>query len=72
MKRKNAKSIKRSKTITQQPKAIENPSTADIKPAFIEHSQNSCKLSKAIRLKKSEKAEKVSQLASGNISNVPL
>ena len=58
--------IKRSKTITQQPKAIENPSISDIKLVIIEHRKASYKLSKSIR-----QAEKLSQVGSGKISNTP-
>ena len=37
LKNKNTNLVKRSKTITQQPKAIANPSIANIKPVIAEH-----------------------------------
>ena len=64
LKRKNRKSVKRSKIVTQQQKAIENTSIADIKSVIIEHPKTSHKLSKIIR-----QAEKVSQIGSGKSSN---
>ena len=51
--------MKRSKTTTQQPKAIENPNITDLKSVFIEHPKIFGKLSKTIR-----QAEKVSQVGS--------
>ena len=63
LKKKNTKSVKRSKIFTQQLKAIENPNIADIKPVIIEHPKTSHKLSKTNR-----QAENVSQKASGKSS----
>ena len=37
LKRKDAKVLKRSKTITQQPKTLEIPNIVDIKSVLIEH-----------------------------------
>ena len=50
--------MKRSEIITQQRKALENPSTIDIKAVTVEHPKCSRKLSKSIR-----QAEKVSQVS---------
>ena len=49
MKRKNTKSAKQLKIITQWLKAIENPNIVDIKSDVIEHPKTSHKLSKTIR-----------------------
>ena len=60
--------MKRSEIITQQRKALENPSTIDIKAVTVEHPKCSCKLSKSIR-----QAEKVSQvIGADKNSNSPL
>ena len=56
--------IKRSKVITQQLQAIENPKIADLKSAIIENLKTSHKLSKTIR-----QAEKVSQVGTAKNSN---
>ena len=55
LKRKNTGLIKRSKIITHQLKAIENPNIVDIKLVIIEHLETSRKLSKTMG-----QAEKVS------------
>ena len=49
LKRKITKSVKRSKIFTQQPKALENPSIADIKSSTIEYPKTSHKLAKTTR-----------------------
>ena len=49
LKRKNTKSVKRSKIITHQLKAIEKPKIVDIKSITKEHPKISHKLSKTIR-----------------------
>ena len=49
MKRKNKGVIKRSKIITQQLEAIENPNIADIKSVIIKYPKTSCKLFNTIR-----------------------
>ena len=41
--------VKRSKIITQQPKALENPNIIDIESLFKEHPKTSCKLSETMR-----------------------
>ena len=53
--------VKRSKIFTQQPKTRKNPIIADIKSVIKEHSQNSHKLSRAIR-----QAENISQVSGAN------
>ena len=55
---------KRSKVITQQLQAIENPKIADLKSAIIENLKTSHKLSKTIR-----QTEKVSQVGAAKNSN---
>ena len=67
MRRKNIKSVKRSKIVTQQVKAIENPNIVDIKAVIIEHPKTSRKLSKTIR-----QAGNVSQEITDKSSNSPL
>ena len=67
MRRKNIKSVKRSKIVTQQVKAIENPNIVDIKAVIIEHPKTSRKLSKNIR-----QAGNVSQEITDKSSNSPL
>ena len=67
MRRKNIKSVKRSKIVTQQVKAIENPNIVDIKAVIIEHPKTSRKLSKTIR-----QAGNVSQEITDKNSNSPL
>ena len=67
MRRKNIKSVKRSKIVTQQVKAIENPNIVDIKAVIIEHPKTSHKLSKTIR-----QAGNVSQEITDKSSNSPL
>ena len=57
IRKKNTKSVKQSKIITQKPKTFENPNIVDIKLVIIEHLKTSHKLSKTIR-----QAEKVSQV----------
>ena len=42
--KKNTKSVKQSKVITQQPKAFENPNIFDIKSVILEHPKSSHKL----------------------------
>ena len=60
--------MKRSEIITQQRKALENPSTIDIKAVTVEHPKCSRKLAKSIR-----HAEKVSQGSGADKnSNSPL
>ena len=54
IKRKNRKSVKQLKVITDQPKTFEKSNVADIKAAITEHPKTSHKLSKTIR-----QAEKV-------------
>ena len=56
---KKIKLVKRSKIITQEPKAFNNSNIVDIKSVTIEHSKTSYKLAKTIRL-----VEKVSQVGS--------
>ena len=53
-KRKDTKSVKRSKIVAQQPKAFENPNIVDMKSVVKKHPKTSYKLSKTIenRLKK--------------------
>ena len=48
IKRKNTKSVKQSKIITQQPKSFENPNIVDIRLVIIEHSNTFHKLSETI------------------------
>ena len=57
MRNKNKKFVKGSKTITQQPKTIENPSITDIKSFTIAYPKNSYKLYKTIK-----QTKKVSQV----------
>ena len=57
LKRKNTKSVKQEKIITQQLKAIENPNIVDIKPVNIKHPKTSYKLPKTIR--QAEKIRKI-------------
>ena len=45
MKSKNAKLVKQSKTLTEQPKIIESPKITDIKSVALQHSITSHKLS---------------------------
>ena len=54
IRKKNTKSVKQSKIITQQPKTFKNPNTVDIKSVIKKHSRTSQKLSKTIK-----QAEKV-------------
>ena len=49
MRRKDTKSVKRSKITTQQLKAMERPNIVGIKSDIIEHPKTSPKLSKIIR-----------------------
>ena len=49
LKRKNKGVVKRSKIITQQLEAIENPNIADIKSIIIKYPKTSCKLFNTIR-----------------------
>ena len=49
MRRKDTKSLKRSKITTQQLKAMERPNIVGIKSDIIEHPKTSPKLSKIIR-----------------------
>ena len=56
VKKKDTKSVKESKIMTRQPKALENSNIFYIWSVFIEHPKTSHKLSKTIR-----QAEKVSQ-----------
>ena len=49
MKNKTKKMVKRSKIITQKPKAIENPNIFDMKSVTIEYLKTSRKLSKTLR-----------------------
>ena len=49
MKKENKKLVKRSKIITQQPKALENPNIIDIESLFKEHPKTSCKLSETMK-----------------------
>ena len=69
LKEENTKSVKRSKLITQQRKAIENPNTVDIKSVIIEHLTASRKLFKAIAIRQ---AKKVFQAGTGISSRSPL
>ena len=46
IRKKNSKSVKKSKTITYQPNTFENPSIVDIKSIIREHLKTSHKLSK--------------------------
>ena len=55
IRKKNTKSVKQSKVITQQPKTFENTNPAAIKLVIIEHPKNSLELCKTIR-----QAEKIS------------
>ena len=48
LRKKKCRIVKWSKIITNQLKAIENPTIVDIKPVIIEHSKFSHKLSKTI------------------------
>ena len=64
---KNIKLVKRSKIITQQLKAVENPKIVDIKPDIIEHPKTWHKLSKTMT-----QTEKVSPVGFGKGSNSPL
>ena len=59
MRRKDTKSVKRSKITTQPLKAMERPNIVGIKSDIIEHPKTSPKLSKIIR-----KNENVSQVGS--------
>ena len=60
--------VKRSKIITQKPKAIENPNIFDMKSVTIEYLKTSRKLSKTIR-----QAKKVFQAGgAGKNYNSPL
>ena len=60
--------VKRSKIITQKPKAIENPNIFDMKSVTIEYLKTSRKLSKTIR-----QAKKVFQVGgAGKNYNSPL
>ena len=54
IRKKNIKSVKQSKIITQQPKTFKKPNIVDIKSVNIEHKKASHKLSKTVR-----QAEKV-------------
>ena len=47
--KKNAKSVKQSKTITDQPKTFESPNIVYIKSVITKHPKTSYKLSKIIR-----------------------
>ena len=67
LKRKNTKSVKRSKRITHQLKTFENPNIVNIKSVIIEHPKTSHKLFKTIR-----QAVKISQVGSGNSSKKTL
>ena len=68
LKRRNAKPVKRSKIITQQPKHFKNPNIVDIKSVIIDYPVKTLhKLSKNIW-----QSEKVSLVGSGKISNSPL
>ena len=49
IRKKNTKSVKKSKIITQQPKTFENPNTVDIKLVIIEHPKALHNLSHNIR-----------------------
>ena len=57
IRKKNTKSVKQSKMITQEPKTFENSNIVDIKSVIIEHPKTSHKLSKTVR-----HAEKVFQV----------
>ena len=59
MRKKNTKSVKQSKMITQQPKAFENPNMVDKKSDITEHSKTLHKLWNTIR-----QAEKVGSYSS--------
>ena len=61
IRRKNKKSVKQWKIISQQQKYFENSIIADVKSVIIEHPKRSHKLSKTIR-----KTEKVSQIGSNS------
>ena len=61
MRKKNTKSVKQSKIITQQSKTFENPNIVDKKSVIIAHSKTLLKLSKIIR-----QDEKVSQAGSND------
>ena len=52
IRKKNTKSVKQSKIITQHPKTFENPNIVDIKSVIIAHPITLHKLSKTIRHKK--------------------
>ena len=52
IRKKNTKSVKQSKIITQHPKTFENPNIVDIKSVIIAHPKTLHKLSKTIRHKK--------------------
>ena len=68
MKNKTKKMVKRSKIITQKPKAIKNPNIFDMKSVTIEYLKTSRKLSKTIR-----QAKKVFQVSgAGKNYNSPL
>ena len=68
MKNKTKKMVKRSKIITQKPKAIKNPNIFDMKSVTIEYLKTSRKLSKTIR-----QAKKVFQVGgAGKNYNSPL
>ena len=67
LKRKNTKSVKLSKVITQQPKTFQNPNITSIKSVIIEHPRTSHQLSKTMR-----QAERVSQVDSGKSSSTSL
>ena len=49
IRKKNIKSVKQSKIITQLPKTFENQNIVDIKSVITEHPKSSRKLSKSIR-----------------------
>ena len=61
IRKKNIKSIKQSKIVTDQPKTLENPNIVDTKPIITEHPKTSQKSSKTTR-----QAEKVSQVDFNN------
>ena len=52
IRKKNTKSVKQSKIITQHPKTFENPNIVDIKSVIIAHAKTLHKLPKTIRQKK--------------------
>ena len=64
---KKVKLVKRSKIITQQLKAVENPKIVDIKSVIIEHPKTWHKLSKTMT-----QTEKVSPVGFGKGFNSPL